>query len=48
MKQSEIDMRLLAVSVFGLLPRHTALPYGAKVRLAVRAYMKQLLGESND
>ena len=43
MKQSEIDMRVLAVSIFGLLPKHKARPYGAKTQLAVRAYMKQLL-----
>ena len=44
MPQAEIEMRVLAVSVFGLLPGQQARYYGPKIALAIRGYMLQLLG----
>ena len=44
MPQAEIEMRVLAVSVFGLLTGQQARYYGPKIALAIRGYMLQLLG----
>lgn len=43
MTQAEIDMRVLAVSLLGLLPGTYPVNYGWRVALAIRCYMLQLV-----